>query len=69
LKIASDQSILLKSVKIYSIAGKDVTGINTIQKRSENGYQLDISILAAGTYLIFLEGEGRKVFTGKFVKR
>jgi len=69
LKIASDQSILLKSVKIYSVAGKDVTGIITIQKRSENGYQLDISILAAGTYLIFLEGEGRKVFTGKFVKR
>jgi 3',5'-cyclic AMP phosphodiesterase CpdA len=69
LEIASDQSILLKSVKIYSLEGKDVTGIITIQKRSENGYQLDISILAAGTYLIFLEGEGRKVFSGKFVKR
>lgn len=69
LEIKSDQSIKLKSIKIYSLEGKDVSGIVSVQKRKSTTYQMDISALAAGSYLVMLEGSERKMFIGKFVKR
>jgi hypothetical protein len=69
LEIKSDQAITLKSIKVYSLEGKDVTGIISLQKGNVSTYRMDISAIAAGTYLVMLEGEERKVFIGKFVKR
>ena len=69
LELETDQAIAMKSIKIYSFEGKEVTGIISIQTNSGASYQLDISAIAAGTYLVMWEGEENKLFIGKFVKR
>ncbi|MFT7424461.1 MAG: hypothetical protein ACI9O5_000395, partial [Algoriphagus sp.] len=69
LELETDQAIAMKSIKIYSLEGKEVTGIISIQTSSGASYQLDISAIAAGTYLVMWEGEENKLFIGKFVKR
>ncbi len=69
LELETDQAIATKSIKIYSLEGKEVTGVISIQTNSGASYQLDISAIAAGTYLVMWEGEENKLFLGKFVKR
>jgi len=69
LEIKTDQSVSLNALRVYSLEGKEVTGIISIQKQSESRYQTDISLLSAGTYLVMLTGDDRKVFIGKFVKK
>jgi hypothetical protein len=69
LEIKSDQSIDMKSLKIYSMEGKEVTSTVIISKSLNTNFQLDISGIAAGTYMVMLEGVDRKVFVGRFVKR
>jgi 3',5'-cyclic AMP phosphodiesterase CpdA len=69
LELETDQPVAMKSVRIYSLEGKEVTGIIAIQSDSGASYQLDISAIAVGTYIVMLEGAERKVFIGKFVKR
>ena len=69
LELETDQAIAMKSIKIYSFEGKEVTGIISIQTNSGASYQLDISAIAAGNYLVMWEGEENKLFIGKFVKR
>jgi 3',5'-cyclic AMP phosphodiesterase CpdA len=69
LEIKSDHAITLKSIKIYSLEGKDVTGSISIQKGNGTTYRMDISAIASGAYLVMLEGAERKVFIGKFVKQ
>jgi len=69
LELETDLVIATKSIKIYSLGGKEVTGIISIQTNSGASYQLDISAIAAGIYLVMWEGEENKLFIGKFVKR
>ncbi|WP_075350976.1 T9SS type A sorting domain-containing protein [Algoriphagus marinus] len=69
LEIKSDQSIDVKSLKIYSMEGKEVTSTVMISKSLNKNFQLDISGIAAGTYMVMLEGEDRKVFIRRFIKR
>ncbi len=69
IQIKSDLAFELKSLKIYGFEGKELTGIISIAKISDSMYQLDISTLTPGNYLVLLESTNHKIFIGRFIKQ
>ncbi|MFC3881450.1 T9SS type A sorting domain-containing protein [Algoriphagus namhaensis] len=68
VSIDSDPMFSLVSMKIYSQEGRDLTPSVRIAQKSNVEFELDIELLPQGMYLVWLRGEGQKLYFGKLIK-
>ncbi len=68
VEIISDQINTVNSIKIFGMDGKEVTSSVIISKSGSNAFSFDITKLAYGSYLVYLEGDDQRTFFGRFIK-